>query len=82
MTVVHSFSAVSMSRGTLQRHTTENSNKKIPRKGIARPQYQFPFSCVCEQFIYSTIGLPILPQENMWANPENIKSLTDAGMWK
>jgi hypothetical protein len=25
----------------------------IPRKGIARPQSQFPHSCVCEQFIYS-----------------------------
>jgi hypothetical protein len=25
----------------------------IPRKGIARPQFQFPHSCVCEQFIYS-----------------------------
>ncbi len=25
----------------------------IPRKGIARPQSQFPCSCVCERFIYS-----------------------------
>jgi hypothetical protein len=25
----------------------------IPRKGIARPQPQFPYSCVCERFIYS-----------------------------
>ncbi len=25
----------------------------IPRKGIARPQSQFPRSCVCERFIYS-----------------------------
>jgi hypothetical protein len=25
----------------------------IPRKGIARPQSQFPHSCVCERFIYS-----------------------------
>ncbi len=24
-----------------------------PRKGIARPQSQFPHSCVCERFIYS-----------------------------
>ncbi len=24
----------------------------IPRKGIARPQSQFPHSCVCERFIY------------------------------
>ncbi len=26
----------------------------IPRKGIARPQSQFPHSCVCEHFIYCT----------------------------
>jgi hypothetical protein len=25
----------------------------IPRKGIARPQSQFPHSCGCERFIYS-----------------------------
>jgi hypothetical protein len=25
----------------------------IPRKGIARPQSEFPHSCVCERFIYS-----------------------------
>jgi hypothetical protein len=25
----------------------------VPRKGTARPQPQFPHSCVCEQFIYS-----------------------------
>jgi hypothetical protein len=25
----------------------------IPRKGIARPQFQFPHSSVCERFIYS-----------------------------
>ncbi len=25
----------------------------IPFLGIARPQSQFPHSCVCEQFIYS-----------------------------
>ncbi len=27
----------------------------IPRKGIARPQSQFPPSCVCERFIYSQL---------------------------
>jgi hypothetical protein len=29
--------------------------KHIPRKGIARPQSQFPHSCVCELFIYSHV---------------------------
>ncbi len=29
------------------------SHLSIPFLGIARPQSQFPHSCVCEQFIYS-----------------------------
>ncbi len=37
--------------------TAKNQCRKfetnIPRKWIARPQSQFPHSCVCEQFIYS-----------------------------
>jgi hypothetical protein len=42
---------------------------KYPRKGIAWPQSQFPHLCVCERFIYSHHGLPILLQENMWTDP-------------
>jgi len=34
---------------TLQR----KSHLCIPRKGISRPQSQFPHSCVCERFLYS-----------------------------
>ena len=43
----------------------EKFETNIPKKGIARPQSQFPHSCVCELFIYCipTIGLPILLQE-------------------
>ncbi len=36
---------------------------KYSRKGFARPQSQFPHSCVCEQLYISTIALPILLQE-------------------
>jgi hypothetical protein len=43
----------------------------IPRKGIARPQSQFPHSSVCDLHI-PKIGLPILLQENMWTDPGNI----------
>ncbi len=36
--------------------TAKNQQRKfemnIPRKGIARPQWQFPHSCVCERVIY------------------------------
>jgi hypothetical protein len=52
----------------------------IPRKGIARPQSQFPHSCVCERFIWSAclfcgrkICGPIV---------EIYESLTDTWMWK
>ncbi len=37
----------------LQSPLQRKSHLCIPRKGIARPQYQFPHSCVCERFIYS-----------------------------
>ena len=37
--------------GTLKRNNTK-FEINIPRKGIARPQSQFPHSCVCERFIY------------------------------
>ncbi len=39
------------------RYTAKTQYRKfetnIPRKGIARPQSQFPHSCVCVRFIYS-----------------------------
>jgi hypothetical protein len=33
--------------------TMPKIEKNNPRKGIVRPQSQFPHSCVCERFIYS-----------------------------
>jgi hypothetical protein len=45
----------------------------IPRKGTARPQSQFPHSCVCERFIYTpTIGTPIFLQQNTQTYQGNI----------
>jgi hypothetical protein len=38
--------------GALQRINTENWKQIFPGKGIARPQSQFPHSCVCKQFKY------------------------------
>ncbi len=43
--------------GTLQR----SSNLCISRKGIARPQSQFPRSCASERSIYSHIRLTYIP---------------------
>jgi hypothetical protein len=44
----------------------------IPRKGIARPQSQFPHSCVCEPFIYSHHRSAYSAARNTWTDPENI----------
>jgi hypothetical protein len=50
------------STNTLQR----NSHACIPFLGIARPQSQFPHSCVWERFIYiPRIGPHIFLQQNM-----------------
>jgi len=49
--------------------------KKIPRKGIARPQSQLPHSCVCEWFtvyLYSQDRSAYSAAGNMWPNPGNI----------
>ncbi len=53
-------------------------------KGIARPQSQFPHSCVCERFIHiPRIGPPILLQEYMDRSCEYInRSQThEFGYW-
>ncbi len=36
----------------------------IPRKGTARPQSQFPHSCVCERFIFFLYCFIYLKQGN------------------
>jgi hypothetical protein len=52
-----SFFALFQSRHGSRARTTKTQYRKfetnIPRKGIARPQSQFPHSRVCEGFIYS-----------------------------
>jgi hypothetical protein len=53
--------------------------------GIARPQYQFPHSCVCERFLYSHAGsYTYFLQQNRKIDRGNIwiGSLTDTWMWK
>ncbi len=48
----------------------------IPFLGIARPQSQFPHSCVCERFIYFQDQSTYFPAAGIY------KSLTDTWMWK
>jgi hypothetical protein len=47
--------------------------------GIARPQSQFPHSCVCERFIFSQDWSTYFLQQKRQTDPGNIycKSLTD-----
>ncbi len=58
------------------RHTLKNQYWKFetnnPRKGTARPQFQFPHSCVCERFIYSHNRSAYSAAGSMWTDPSNI----------
>ncbi len=50
---------------------------------IARPQSQFPHSCVCERFIYSQDRSTYFLQQNRQTDHGNgNKSLSDTWMWK
>ena len=44
----------------------------IPRKGIARPQSQFPHSCDYERYIYSHDRSVYSAAGNMWTDLGNI----------
>ncbi len=56
--------------------TAKNQYRKFetnnPRKEIARPQSQFPHSCVCERFTYSHYRSAYSAAGNMWNDPRNI----------
>ncbi len=56
----------------LQRLNTENSKQIVPEKELRglSPNFHIHVS-VTDLYIYR-IGLPILLQENMWTDPENI----------
>jgi hypothetical protein len=58
-------------------HTAKNLYRKfetnITRKGIVRPQSQFPHSCVCERFISSHDKTANSAAGNLWTDPRNIQ---------
>jgi hypothetical protein len=54
----------------------------IPFLGIARPQPQFPHSCVCERFIYSQDWSTYFLQQKRQTHRGKYNSLTDTQMWK
>jgi hypothetical protein len=53
----------------------------IPRKGIARPQSQFPHSCVCERFIYAHNWSTYYAAGKYGQILGIYKTLTDTWMW-
>ncbi len=59
---------------TVNRETTlqRKFETDIPRKGIARPQSQFPHSCVCQRIIYFHDRSACSAAGNMWTDPGNI----------
>ncbi len=60
---------------TKKQYQTFETN--IPRKGNARPQSQFPHSCVCERFIYSQD----LSAYSVWTDPDHVNFGTEAAQF-
>jgi hypothetical protein len=56
----------------LQRHITENSKQIFPEKELPGLSPIFHIHVSVSDLHIPTIGLPILLQENMWTDPENI----------
>jgi hypothetical protein len=61
---------------------------KYSRKGIVQPQCQFPHSCDCKRFIYSSIDLAVLlaASGNMWIVDRsrgyiNLSQTHECGNW-
>ncbi len=56
----------------LQRHKTKKSEQIFPEKELRGLSPNFNIHVSVSGFYIPTIGLPILLQENMWTNRENI----------
>jgi hypothetical protein len=54
--------------GTLQRQNTENSRKKLSKEEFRGLIPNFHIHVSVSDLYISTIGLPILQQENMWTD--------------
>ncbi len=56
----------------LKKNNTENSKQIFPEKELRRLSPNFHIHVSVSDLYISTIGLPILLQENMWTDPGNI----------
>jgi hypothetical protein len=66
------FSDKACSECTLQRHNTEILKKVFPEKELHGLSPIFHIYVSVSDLNIPTMGLPILLQENMWIEPENI----------
>ncbi len=57
---------------SLQRHNSENSKQIFPEKELLALSLNFHIHVYVSDLYIPTIELPILLQENMWTDPENI----------
>jgi hypothetical protein len=57
----------------LQRHNTENSKQIFLEKNLRGLSPNFHIHVSVSDLYVSTMGLPILLQENKWIDPGNIK---------
>jgi hypothetical protein len=57
---------------TLQRHNTENWKYIFPEKELLGLSPNFHIHVFVSELYISTIGLPLLLQENMWTDHGNI----------
>jgi hypothetical protein len=56
----------------MQRNNTENSKQIFPEKELRGHSPNFQFHVSVSDLYIPMIDLPILLQENMWTDPENI----------
>jgi hypothetical protein len=69
------FNLVCENISALQRHNTEIQRKYTQKKGIKlglSPNFRIHSHVSVSDLYIPTIGLPVLPQENMWNVPRNI----------
>ncbi len=67
-------------KGTISLHCNENPIY-VFLLGIARPQSQFPYSCVCERFIYSQDRSTYFPAAEQTDDHGNRSKTQECGNW-
>jgi hypothetical protein len=69
--IVNLLYCTTANNNTLQRHNTENSKQIFPEKELFGLSLNFHIHVSVSDIYITTIGLPVLLQENMWTDPGN-----------